>query len=141
MKIRLEDLTECQQCGVVFNFIHNASKISGVWIATCPVCKHEHELPKDCYHTYVYKENLLKEFEKIDVFTKDEIRFVSFQDALLFIKQAIEQTREETIEEVKKLLPIAWNELSFTGNEEEQKVGYNLCLKEIKQSLKSLINK
>ena len=84
------------------------------------------------------KENLLKEFEKIDVFTKDEIRFVSFQDALLFIKQAIDTTREETIREVEKLLPIAWNELSFTGNEEEQKVGYNQCLKEIKRLLINL---
>ena len=57
MMLRLEDLTECQQCGIVFNYIHNTSKINGVWISTCPVCKHEHELPKDCDHTYVYVED------------------------------------------------------------------------------------
>ena len=54
-----------------------------------------------------------------------------------FIEKAIDQTREETIREVNSILP---EEMIDNGGDVAFR-GFNDCLDQIKQSLKSLINK
>jgi len=44
-EIRLEDLTNCQNCGVVFDYKFNATRKYGVYFTVCPLCNHQHELP------------------------------------------------------------------------------------------------
>ena len=86
------------------------------------------------------KEKLLEEFNE---FTKTlEADFITegysaYGDLEDFISQTIDKTREETIREVEEMLPIR----EEFANGESQAMACGRLLTNIKQSLKSLINK
>lgn len=86
------------------------------------------------------KEKLLEEFNE---FTKTlEADFITegysaYGDLEDFISQTIDRVREETIREVEENLP---EEMIDNGGDVAFR-GFNDCLDQIKQSLKSLINK
>ena len=68
------------------------------------------------------------------------------QALINILSQTIDQTREETIREVEEMLPKEM-EAFYTGNlmadvlENDEKKGFNKCLREIKQSLINLRSK
>ena len=88
------------------------------------------------------KEKILEEFDKLEglTFGSKEDKRESYKQ---FLSQAIDQTREETIRECINVLPerekLTSNPISLEGDIRIMK--RNELLEEIKQSLKSLINK
>ena len=98
------------------------------------------------------KEKILKEFD--EKFNRYKLTFdecasldADYWEAREYLIKAIDQTREEMIREVEEMLPRKSGMVVTYLNEQENKLfnewkkGKNNCLKEIKQSLKSLINK
>lgn len=74
------------------------------------------------------KEQILKELKNKSEVINDSLWYVNPDD----IKEAISQTREETIREVEEMLPLEYHP---DGDSEK---GYNACLGEIKITLNKL---
>jgi hypothetical protein len=94
------------------------------------------------------KEKILDEYRKKFGLCDGSLKYCGCKKELDFISKAIDQTREETIKEVEKILPE--KRLGQVNNEGFcEDCHYKLCrcsefnylIDFIKQSLKSLINK
>jgi hypothetical protein len=95
------------------------------------------------------KEKLLEEYRKKFGLCDGSLKHCGCKRELDFISKAIDQTMEETIREVEEMLPkerVIVNDDFHPAEDADYCKGdvshaYNSAIKEIKQSLKSLINK